>query len=229
MNRKTLASFLSVVPILALTPILITVTSHRQIPNVHRKLGWVVQIVLHFLIVIALALSASGGSKLSSNSSGHDRTKAYHRLETGAVLYLLLTIALACYILWVVWRLRQPRATDPVSALSMPSPTVMRLAERLAYAVVAAMPFVIVRAVYSVAYAFDHNPKVSPSYGDFGIKFVLVFLVPLIAVLALVTGGILTRNMRWEEKKLKEERLGGTYSPPMTTVWSDGQGNVQMA
>ena len=140
-------------------------------------------------------------------------------------MYLLLTIVLACYILWVVYKLRQPRASDPVSALSMSSPETIRAATKQAYAVVGAMPFVIVRAVYSVAYAFDHNAKINPTTGDFGVKLVLVFMVPLIAVLLLIAGGLLAVNMRREEKKLKEKGLGHPQ-PALTTIWSEGQDGV---
>lgn len=171
--------------------------SHLQISNANRKLAWAVQLILHLLIVVALDFSAIGGSKLSFASSTNDFEKDYDKLKVGACLFVLLSLVLTCYVVWVLHRLRRP-SRNPVSILRSPNETVLRAVVKLAYAVAVAVPLVVVRTVYSVVYAFDHNPLISPTTGSFGVKFTLAFLVPLIAVLTLITGGLLTVNMRME-------------------------------
>ena len=154
-----------------------------------------------------------------SNSSlqNNDISKDYHKLEIGAVLFFLLSLVLACYAAWALHKLKRPhgRTSYNVSGgLGAQVETVIRAAIRLMYAVVAAIPFIIVRAVYSLVYAFGHNPKVGPTTGGFGVKLILVFLIPLVAVLALITGGLITINMTREVKKLKGMRNGDATPPP---------------
>jgi hypothetical protein len=80
----------------------------------------------------------------------------------------------------------------------------------LLYSTMLALPFTGIRAIYSVVYAFDTSPAVNPITGVFAVKFVLVFLVQLLAVLFLAVGGIVTRNIRVEDKGI----LRATSSEP---------------
>src|SRR5947209_1886003 len=63
-----------------------------------------------------------------------------------------------------------------------------------------ALPFTAIRATYGIVYSFDHSPTVNPVTSIFAVKLVLIFLVQLLAVIALVIGGVLTRNIRMENE-----------------------------
>ncbi len=78
----------------------------------------------------------------------------------------------------------------------------------LLYFVTPAALFAIVRAVYTVVYSFDRSPRVSPWTGTFAVKFVLIFLVQLIAALCLVVGGVVTRFICDEDRELVAQQGG---------------------
>lgn len=65
-----------------------------------------------------------------------------------------------------------------------------------------ALPFIVIRATYGIVYSFNHSSTVSPITGVFAVKLVLIFLVQLLAVIALVIGGIMTRNIRIEDESI---------------------------
>ena len=83
----------------------------------------------------------------------------------------------------------------------------------LLYFTTPAALFTLVRAAYTVVYAFDRSPKVSPTTGTFSVKFVLIFLVQLIAALCLVMGGIMTRLICDEDRELIGERRNVRMAP----------------
>jgi hypothetical protein len=63
----------------------------------------------------------------------------------------------------------------------------------LAWLTVLALCFTGARVVYGFIYAFGHDPKLSPISGVFVVKFVLIFLVQLLAVICLIAGGMMFR------------------------------------
>lgn len=77
-----------------------------------------------------------------------------------------------------------------------------RNAMRLVYTAVLSLPFTTIRAIYSVVYSFDTSPSVNPITGVFAVKFILIFLVQLLATLCLVVGGVMTRNIRIENESV---------------------------
>jgi hypothetical protein len=77
-----------------------------------------------------------------------------------------------------------------------------RNAVRLLYYAMLALPFTAIRAIYSVVYSFDSSPTINPITGVFAVKLVLIVLVQLLAVLFLVVGGLMARNIRDEDKSI---------------------------
>jgi hypothetical protein len=148
---------------------------------------------LHLLTTIGIALSADGGAHLSQpesakNSYAKDNTKR----EVGSLLLFLTAMLLIAYAFHTYRRLK---------ALS--SSRLNHNAIHLLYFAMLALPFAVIRAIYGIVYSFDHNSStVNPVTGVFAVKLVLIFLVQLLAVIALVIGGIITRNIRVEDKSI---------------------------
>jgi hypothetical protein len=65
----------------------------------------------------------------------------------------------------------------------------------LLYCLFASLPFAMVRIAYEVAYIFDPTQARNTEVGDFMIILFVVFLMQLFAVLPVVLGGFLTRNI----------------------------------
>jgi hypothetical protein len=85
---------------------------------------------------------------------------------------------------------------------AVPSVRLSRNAMRLLYSAVFSLPFITIRAIYSVVYSFDTSPSVNPITGVFAVKLVLIFLVQLLATLCIVVGGVMTRNIRIENENV---------------------------
>ena len=117
----------------------------------------------------------------------------------GSILLFISSILLAAYVYKTYHQLK-----------ALPQALLNRDAIRLLYSAMLALPFVIVRAIYSVVYAFDSSPGLNPIGGPFAVKIVMIFLVQLLAALLVVYRGIVTRNIRREEERL---RFGTGYRP----------------
>ncbi|KAK5454289.1 hypothetical protein LTS15_006289 [Exophiala xenobiotica] len=154
------------------------------------------EVLVHVGAYTGIALAALGASNLTKSNPTQSNIDQAHTLqETGVVLLLLTWIVLVymCFRLCRALGQRlQPGAVLPILLLAI------------------ACIFVGVRSVYSVVYAFDHSTSVNPITGGFAIKLVLVFLVQLIAVVALLSVGYFTRNIATEYGT----RRTGTYARP---------------
>jgi hypothetical protein len=154
------------------------------------------EVLVHVGAYTGIALAAVGGSNLTKSNPTQSNIDQAHTLqETGVVLLLLTWIVLVYMCFRLCRALGQRQQPGVVVAILL-----------LATACI----FVGVRSVYSVVYAFDHSPSVNPITGGFAIKLVLVFLVQLIAVVALLAVGFLTRNIAAESGT----RRTGTYATP---------------
>jgi hypothetical protein len=147
---------------------------------------------LHLLITIAIVLSAYGGAHLGQpESAKNSHAKDNTIRKVGSLLLFLATMLLIAYTFNTYRSLK-----------ALPSSRLNHNAIRLLYFVMLALPFTAIRATYGIVYSFDHSPTVNPVTGAFAVKLVLIFLVQLLAVLALVIGGIMTRNIRIEDESI---------------------------
>lgn len=181
--------------------------SYHRIPNHNRKISLQIQLVLHMLVSGGIALSAIGGSKLAKPESATNKYSNDRALrKIGPLIIFLTTVLLISYALYTYRRLK-----------SLPSARLNRSVIRLLHFAMLALPFTYIRAIYSIVYSFDTSPSVNPITGVFAVKFILIFLVQLLATLSLVVGGIMTRNIRIEDKTIlsspgyasSEPRRGG--------------------
>jgi hypothetical protein len=162
--------------------------------------------VLHLLTTLGIVLSAYGGAHLSQpESAKNSHTKDNTIRKVGSLLLFLTAMLLIAYAFHTYRRLK---------ALS--SSRLNPNAIHLLYFAMLALPFAVIRATYGIVYSFDHSSTVNPVTGVFAVKFVLIFLVQLLAVLALVIGGVMTRNIRIEDKRISSgpEYTRATSSEP---------------
>jgi hypothetical protein len=111
--------------------------------------------------------------------------------KVGSLLLFLTAMLLTAYAFSTYRRLK-----------ALVSSRLNHNAIRLLYFAMLALPFTAVRATYGIVYSFDHSSTVNPVTGVFAVKLVLIFLVQLLAVFALVIGGIMTRNIRMEDESI---------------------------
>lgn len=139
----------------------------------------------HMLVVLALALIASGASALSSNTTAPPPPSKLSLLKIGFIILLVSWLILAAAALF---SLRIPRySPTPASAPGGP---------KLVYAVISSLPLIGMRVSYSAASIFNGERHLSPSTGDLGYRVCLGFLPELGVVMIFVLVGLWTRDMR---------------------------------
>ena len=170
--------------------------------------------VLHLLTTLGIVLSAYGGAHLGQpESAKNNHAKDNTIRKVGSLLLFLTAMLLIAYAFNIYRRLK-----------ALPSSLLNRNAIHLLYFAMLALPFTAVRATYGIVYSFDHSSTVNPVTGVFAVKLVLIFLVQLLAVLALVIGGIMTRNIRTEDKSISSgpEYMRATTSEPTSNPSTKG-------
>ncbi|KAI1608955.1 hypothetical protein EDD37DRAFT_612258 [Exophiala viscosa] len=160
------------------------------------------EILIHFGASTGIALAAVGGSNLTKSNATPSSISSAHHLQEGGSVLLLLTWAGIAYLC-----VRLCRNMGGFGGL-----IVLLLVAGLCIGI---------RAVYSVVYAFDHSASVNPITGKFAIKLILVFMVQLLAVMALLATGFLTRYIAKEMHAGRRTRTGdveeqGTSLRPVT-------------
>lgn len=138
----------------------------------------IIQVSIHAVTIVGVVLSAYGAAQLYSTSS-HDVAQDHAFVEAGGMLLLLALILLVYVTVRLFGRTRSVGGSIFQLYMSV---------------VVALIP-IAVRVFYGVVYAFDRSPSLSPYSGTFAIKLVLVFLMLLLAGLALMAGGLASRNV----------------------------------
>jgi len=170
--------------------------------------------VLHLLTTVGIVLSAYGGAHLSQpESAKNNHTKDNTIRKVGPLLLFLTAMLLIVYAFNTYRRLK-----------ALPSSLLNHNAIRLLYFTMLALPFTAIRATYGIVYSFDHSSTVNPVTGAFAVKLVLIFLVQLLAVLALVIGGIMTRNIRMEDESISsgQEHTRATSGEPTSGPFAKG-------
>ena len=206
-NNTTPSEAAAIVSSIGLSPLLLALSGliHEQhiylVTATHsparaqqiRKWMRMSQILIHFAALAAIALVVKGtidlidDTKPDSGASQDDLDSDYHIREVGSVILLLLWLSVALYA-GLIFR--------TISRTTSPIRTALRT---FAMATVIGSIFVGVRAIYSVAYSFDHDDRsLSPITGSFAVKLVFVVLMQLFAVLCFMAGAWKSRNVKSE-------------------------------
>ena len=166
------------------------------------------QIFFHVLSVGGVVMAAIGGSKLADPETHGNSWSTDHTLRKAGSCILLLVWVLLCVYAANMYRKIKRQQGNATHALAW----------RYFVFVALSVPFVGIRAVYGVVYAFDTSKDVNPSTGSFAIKFVLIFLVQLIAVGCFMIGGWLSRDIVKQHKSASSD-----YQLVPPSSWQQGR------
>ena len=190
-SKSTTAAILSSVGLspllLALAGVVHEAHTYLSRPKAgNATIGWVFQLLLHLLTIAAVVLVAIGTSDLTHDAAG---TSEYncdlkHR-KVGSILLLVALLAIAAHATWVFLKYL-------VSTNAM--------ARRLLSSAILAMPLVFARLVYTIVYSFASPSShtfhaLNPVTASIAIRVILIFLLPLLAVLSLIVGALLSRHL----------------------------------
>lgn len=162
--------------------------STQQAAKVKRWL-WVAQFHIHTVAILGMVLVIIGSIDLVASKEPLTTSEVNHgdKLRSvGAALLLVLWVALSQYALYLFYVARKtPTSSSGSVAVS-----------RLVSGIVAAIPFLGLRSIYSLLYTLDHkDSKLNPITGALWVKVVFVVLAPLGAVIGMSIGGWLSRDV----------------------------------
>ena len=149
------------------------------------KCYWLFQIALHLLTIAAVIILALGTSNLAMDS----RTSKYHSdlkdRKVGAIMLLFAFIAITAHASWAFLKYRI---------------NTNALAGKLLDSTIPALPLIFARLIYTVVYSFASPSShifddLNPVTALIGIRIVFIFLLPLLAVLCLIFGALLSRHL----------------------------------
>lgn len=152
------------------------------------KVVWAFQLALHLLTVAGVVMVAISSSNLTKDTGNSKYSTDLTLRKVGAIFLLLAFLAIAGHALWVLWRHRSG------------GPKTFRMAKKLLYGALVALPFVFVRVVYTVVYEFAKpaggtSRALSPVTASIAVRVVLILLVPLLVVVSLIVGGLLSLGL----------------------------------
>lgn len=155
-------------------------------------------LVLHTTIAGGIAIAAVGGAQLFTATNTNDESTDKSLLIAGYFILLAAMLALFIYAFYTLTSLKRNATSSPAIAS----------ARKLVYGAVGALTILLARVIYSIVYAFTLKPSLSPYNGSIVVKVVLITLVQLLAALAIIVVGVLSRNIKHEGKEA-ERREGG--------------------
>jgi hypothetical protein len=132
--------------------------------------------------------NVAGAPKDHSDTGDHSPVNPA-AAKTGWILLLVcLVVLFAQGVYLLLFRVRD--ATSNATS---------RHLKTLLYALIASLPFAMIRLGHEVAYIFDPSQDRNLEVGPFTNVFFIAFLMPLASALPLVLGGFLTRNINTED------------------------------
>ncbi|KXJ85437.1 hypothetical protein Micbo1qcDRAFT_180812 [Microdochium bolleyi] len=167
----------------------INLEASRFEPNHNVRVSKIITRVFHLVVSLATVLASIGGAMRATDKLDEDRNDAtgHALIQAGYAMLLAAVLALAGYSVRTTRRVRAGHNNmlgDGAGA-----------ARRLMYAVLVAVPFVLVRVVYGLVSAATELQILSEYVGLFVVRFTLIFLVQLLACVALVAGGLVSCGM----------------------------------
>ncbi|KAI1468231.1 uncharacterized protein F4812DRAFT_425999 [Daldinia caldariorum] len=158
------------------------------LPKSRRPFDTQYLVLFHGLVTTAIALVASGASKLNNTTLSPDQLKRSLNLVKGGMILLLLgwlslaVVTLTTYGNSLTQRSRRLAAGESGKALLL--------------AVAISIPFLGIRLLERAVYFFTQNQDLSPVTGSLGLRIGFEVIEEIIVTLVFVFTGILTRNIR---------------------------------
>ncbi|KAI1103044.1 hypothetical protein F4804DRAFT_247265 [Jackrogersella minutella] len=145
-------------------------------------------IFFHIVVTTAIALVASGASKLNDNTLPPDQMKSSQSLVEGGMVLLLLSwisIAILTVATFQHTLIRESRKLAEIEG-----------GKKLLLAVTFSVPFLGIRVLERFIYFFTENPELNPVSGSLGLRVGLEVIEEIIVTFSFVIAGIITRNIR---------------------------------
>ncbi|KAI0005730.1 hypothetical protein F4779DRAFT_620875 [Xylariaceae sp. FL0662B] len=149
--------------------------------NKYLEIPWLV--LFHLQVMTAIALVASGASRLNNTLSPDQVTRSLALVRAGMVILLL------------AWFLLTGFAVTTLGALGYKRKAVnYNEGKKLLLAVIIATPFLGIRVLERLVYYFTQNPLLNPVTGSISLRAGLEVVEEMIVTLFLVVAGIITRS-----------------------------------
>ncbi|KAE8448754.1 hypothetical protein EG329_008970 [Mollisiaceae sp. DMI_Dod_QoI] len=183
----------AIISSIGLSPLLLAISGvlhearHYRNPDLNRKVEILLILLFHILVTTGLALVAvaSGSSAFSSNTSSSKSGNGDENLLKVGIVVLLFSWAVVCAC----------ALFSLLSTQGRRSAHAFRDGSKLLYATLFALPFVGIRVMYSTIAILAPSKNLSVMNTALGLKLGLSFIPELIAAIALVVVGLLTRRV----------------------------------
>ncbi|KAI0886924.1 uncharacterized protein GGS22DRAFT_119063 [Annulohypoxylon maeteangense] len=191
--KDATSSGAALVSSIGLSPLLAAIcgTLHESrvhlLPKSRRPFDKQYLILFHILVSTAIALVASGASKLSNTTIPPEQMKKNLGLVKGGMVLLLLSWISLAIITLATFQHALSQGSEKLAAVGG--------GKKLLLAVAFSIPFLGIRVLESMIYFFTQNPLLNPVSGSVGLRVGLQIIEEIIVALSLITAGILTRNI----------------------------------
>ncbi|KAI0179863.1 hypothetical protein GGR52DRAFT_215953 [Hypoxylon sp. FL1284] len=159
-----------------------------MIPKSRRPFDVTYLVLFHLVVTTAIALVASGASKMSDATATRDELKSSEALvKAGMVTLLLCWLSLAFFTMQPFLYLLTPVTRKTAGDAG---------AKYLLLAVTISIPFLGIRVLERLVYYFTQNEQLNPVTGSLGLQVGLEVIEELIVTLSLIITGIMSRNLK---------------------------------
>ncbi|KAI1441333.1 hypothetical protein F5Y02DRAFT_399866 [Annulohypoxylon stygium] len=186
-SGASLVASIGLSPLLAATCGVLHESRAHILPKSQRPFDTPYLIFFHILVSTAIALVASGASKLSDTTLPPDQMKRSHGLVKGGMVLLLLGWISLAIVTLATFQYASIRGSGKMTAFEG--------GRKLLFAVAFSIPFLGIRVLESLIFFFSQNPLLNPVSGSLGLRVGLQVIEEIIVTLSLMTAGILTRNI----------------------------------
>ncbi|KAK2768746.1 hypothetical protein FQN54_000602 [Arachnomyces sp. PD_36] len=153
-----------------------------RIPNLDKKLEWLIQLVFHMLVVGGLALTVVGTVKLQNHEQPIDKAE---KITKAGISIMAVSWGVLVGLTGVSFMGPRAKNDSPVA----------RAGTTLLASVCFSLVFIGVRVFYSVAALTSQKASLNPTTGSLALRVVLGFLPGLITTLAYICAGIKTQGV----------------------------------
>ncbi|KAI1207619.1 uncharacterized protein F4807DRAFT_433960 [Annulohypoxylon truncatum] len=186
-SSASLVASIGLSPLLAATCGILHESRVHILPKARRPFDTPYLIFFHILVTTAIALVASGASKLNNPSLPPDQMKRSQGLVKGGMVLLLLGWISLATVTFATFQHILTHASGKVAEMGG--------GKKLLIAVAFSIPFLGIRVMESLVYFFSQNPLLNPVSGSLGLRVGLQVIEEIIVALSLIAAGILTRNI----------------------------------
>ncbi|CAG8128627.1 unnamed protein product [Penicillium olsonii] len=168
-----------------------------RVAGLNQKLEWAFALFYHIFVVGGVALTAAGSAKLQSHEEPAE--KAEKIVKAGIAILTVCWVALVA-----------------ATAITLIAPTKKSATRRagtiLLWTIAFALVFVGIRVFYSLVYLCTQQASLNPTTGSLAVRVILGFMSELIAVLAFIGAGIMTRSASKQTRE-QIDMLPVSHSP----------------